>query len=100
MNKEKLKLINLYDRYSMFLTDKQRRYFENYYFEDLSLQEIADNYNISKNAVFKQIKNVEEKLYDIENKMFDKKKVKSINEVLSKIKEEDLREKIRGLFFN
>ena len=43
-------IIELYDIYGLLLTDKQRMYFEEYYFMDLSLQEIADNYEISKNC--------------------------------------------------
>ena len=37
-----VELTILYDYYGELLTDKQRLYFEDYYFNDLSLQEIAD----------------------------------------------------------
>lgn len=53
---------NLYDYYSNLLTDKQRNYYEDYYFKDLSLSEIADNYNVSRNAVHNELKRVIEKL--------------------------------------
>ena len=33
----------LYDYYGGLLTDNQREIFEDYYFENLTLQEIADN---------------------------------------------------------
>ena len=46
---------NLYDCYYKLLTDKQKKYFEDYYFSNLSLGEIAENYNVSRNAVYKQI---------------------------------------------
>ena len=53
---------NLYDYYSGLFTDKQREYYECYYFQDLSLSEIAENNGVSRNAVFRQIKIVLEKL--------------------------------------
>ena len=34
-------LINLYDIYSSLLTEKQQNYFEEYYFDNLSLKEQA-----------------------------------------------------------
>ena len=33
------------------LTFKQRKYFENYYFEDLTLSEIAENFRVSRQAI-------------------------------------------------
>ena len=61
MDKE-IYLSGLYDYYGALLTDKQREYFENYYFNNLSLAEIAENYNTSRNAIHKQIKDTENKL--------------------------------------
>ena len=55
-------LINLYDYYSELLTEKQREYFEDYYFDNLTLQEISENNDVSRNAVHKQLKETEEKL--------------------------------------
>ena len=45
-------LISLYDVYGVLLTDKQKSYFEEYYFDDLSFSEIALNHGISRNGVF------------------------------------------------
>lgn len=58
----KIYLNNLYDYYALLFTEKQRDYFESYYFQDLSLSEIAENSGVSRNAVHGQIKIVEEKL--------------------------------------
>ena len=55
-------LTNLYDYYGELLTDKQKEYFEYFYMENLSLSEISENYNVSRNAVHKQIKDAENKL--------------------------------------
>ena len=62
-------LINLYDYYSELLTDKQREYFEDYYFDNLSLAEISENNNISRNAIHKQLKEVTLKLENYEEKL-------------------------------
>ena len=42
----------LYDLYGELLTDKQRKYFEDYYFNDLSYAEMADDFDVSRNAIF------------------------------------------------
>ncbi|MDE5547316.1 MAG: DNA-binding protein, partial [Anaeroplasmataceae bacterium] len=51
-------IISLYDTYGVLLTDKQKNYFERYYFDDLSITEIASNFEVSRNAVFDQLKRV------------------------------------------
>jgi len=49
-----IKISQLYDFYSELLSDKQKQYLNDYYFNDLSLTEISENYNISKQAVSSQ----------------------------------------------
>ena len=68
-------LNNLYDYYSSLLTDKQRLYYEDYYFSNLSLAEIAENYKVSRNAVHNQLKIAESKLeyYEENLKLYDKR---------------------------
>ena len=78
---KKIYLNNLYDYYSDLFTDKQKEYYENYYFNDLSLSEIAENNSVSRNAVHNQIKIVEEKLEFYEGilKLYEKSlKIKKI----------------------
>lgn len=70
--------INLYIIYSDLLTINQKNYFKSYYFEDLSLSEIAENYNVSKTLIGKTLKQVESKLIDLENSL-------KINKVLNKL---------------
>ena len=48
-------IISLYEIYKELLTIKQKEYFENYYYEDLSLNEIATNNGVSKSMVSKNI---------------------------------------------
>jgi predicted DNA-binding protein YlxM (UPF0122 family) len=87
-------LNNLYDIYKNLLTEKEISNFEDYYFNDLSLKEIALNNKISRNAIFKRLKNISDKLKDYENKLGLYKKKNKIN---SLIKDEKLLEKINEI---
>lgn len=51
MDKETLQMTMLFDFFGELLTEKQRRYFDLYYNEDLSLSEIAENEGISRQGV-------------------------------------------------
>lgn len=62
-------LNDLYDCYQVLLTDKQQKYFEDYYFQNLSLSEMSDNYGVSRNAIHHQLKLVEKKLEEYEEKL-------------------------------
>lgn len=90
-------LINLYDIYGSLLTEKQQYYFEEYYFNNLSLSEISDNDDISRNAIYKHIKDAIEKLekFEQELKINEKnnKLLEFANKLDSKLKE-DLKELI------
>lgn len=94
---KKLYLINLYDYYGSLLTDKQQSYFENYYFNDYSLAEIAENDNVSRNAVHGQLKIVEEKLNEYEDKLKLYSNGNKIKKLLTKIEEKEIVEKIEEL---
>lgn len=52
----------LFDFYGSLLTEKEQDTFRDYYQEDLSLAEIAEENNVSRAAVQKTVKNVLEKL--------------------------------------
>ncbi|MBR4672151.1 MAG: HTH domain-containing protein [Bacilli bacterium] len=87
----------LYDLYKELFTEKQQMYFESYYFENLSLSEIAENNDVSRNAVHNQIKIMEEKLIELEDKLkLNEKKDKIINKLENKI-DKDLLEEIKGI---
>ena len=73
---------SLYDLYKNLLTDKQRSYFEDYYFNDLSLFEIADNNNVSRNAIHDQLKKVISSLDYYEEKLGLLNKEKKLNILL------------------
>ena len=85
---------NLYDLYSSLLTEKQRNYFEDYYFNNLSFSEMAENYKVSRNAVFKQLHIVTNKLEEYEKKLGLFKKNKKIENIIEKISDENIKEVI------
>lgn len=82
----------LFDYYGELLTTKQKDYFKFYYFDNLSLSEIAEENKISRNAVSKTLKEVKEKLDSYESilKLYsNKNKIKEIisSEEFNKIEE-------------
>ena len=81
----------LYDLYKNLLTDKQREYFEEYYFNDLSLSEISSDFDISRNAVSKQLAVIREKLdeFELKLKLYSKKE-----NILKCIDVEKLKDKV------
>lgn len=76
---------NLFDIYGVLLTEKEQVTFKDYYQEDLSLSEIAEENNVSRAAVQKTVKNVLEKLNYYEEKL----KIHQKNSKLHKIIESD-----------
>ncbi len=84
----RLYMIDLYDYYKELFTEKQQIYFEEYYFDNLSLQEVAENHEVSRNAVFKQVKEVEEKLLLYEEKLKLLEKGKEIKKLLENLTED------------
>lgn len=76
----------LYGYYGVLLTDKQQSIFESYYEQDFSLSEIAENLNISRNAVWDTLKKVIDKLEEYENKLNLYQYDISLEEKLNKLK--------------
>lgn len=94
---ERIYLIDLYDIYGELLDDKKKEYFESYYFDNLSLGEISENLGISRNAVHKQLKVVEDKLRFYEEKLELYNKRKELESIISKIDDNSLKEKLENL---
>lgn len=59
----------LFEFYSTLLTEKQMNYIELYYADDFSLGEIADEYGVSRQAVYDNIKRTEKSLETYEKKL-------------------------------
>ena len=71
---KKVEISMLWQIYGKLLTDKQYEYIDYYYNEDLSLSEIAENDNITRQAVRDIIKKGERKLFEYEEKLLFMKK--------------------------
>lgn len=93
---KRIRLNMLYDYYKDFFTLKQQSYFEDYYYSNYSLGEIAEVNNVSRNAVHNQLKIVEERLEEMESilnlvskrdKILALLETKVSNEILEQIKE-------------
>ncbi len=84
-------LIILYDLYGELLNDKQKQYFEEYYFNNLSLGEISENLNISRNAIHKGLQSVEERLQVYEEKLKLYKKSKIIYDIIDKESSQEIK---------
>jgi len=84
-------IIELYDLYSNLLTEKQRNYFEDYYYMDLSISEISENYSISRNGVYDQLKRVVNTLKKIEEALKLKERINKIENLNI---DDDIKEKI------
>ena len=89
--------IMLYDYYSSLLSDKQRDYFEDYYFNNLSLSEISENRNISRNAIHKVLDLTIDKLLFYEEKLSLYKKNNILKNIIDKIDEEDIKKELERL---
>lgn len=85
---KKLEAIKLYDVYQDLLTEKQRQYVEAYYYDDLSITEISEDFDVSRNAVHDQVKRAVQKLYELESALQIIAKAKKRNVIIEKMKNE------------
>ncbi|SJZ97232.1 hypothetical protein SAMN02745116_02019 [Pilibacter termitis] len=70
MEIEKTNRMNaLFEFYSTLLTEKQMNYIELYYAFDYSLGEIAEEFQVSRQAVYDNIKRTEKTLEEYERKL-------------------------------
>ena len=84
----------LFDFYGELLTKKQREYFDLHYNEDLSLQEIAEQSGVSRQAVWDIIRRAEALMQKFEGKIGlvsrlggQKQKLKELSVLISEISE-------------
>ena len=66
---KKIEISILCQIYGKLLTEKQFNFIDDYYNNDLSLSEIADNYGITRQAARDNIKKGENKLFEYEEKL-------------------------------
>jgi uncharacterized protein len=77
----------LYDFYQALLTPKQSSYMALYFLDDYSLGEIAEEYNVSRQAVYDNIKRTEAMLEEYEEKLLLFDKFQKRSGLLSKMRE-------------
>ena len=91
-------LIILYDFYGNLFNETQKTYFEEYYFNNLSLGEISENYNISRNAIHKTLKQMQKKLLYYEDNLNLYHKYMDLKSIIEKISDIDIQNKLKDLF--
>ena len=79
----------LLDYYSDFLTRHQRDILNEYYNEDLSMSEIAENYKVSKSAIQDLIQRTLKRLNDLEEHLKLIEKDNKLNELMEQMRKED-----------
>jgi predicted DNA-binding protein YlxM (UPF0122 family) len=87
MLEKTMRLNYLLDFYQSLLTPKQLSYMELYYLDDYSLGEIAEEYDISRQAVYDNIKRTEQMLEEYEEKLGLFKKFQNRKNIISQLKE-------------
>jgi uncharacterized protein len=77
----------LYDFYYSLLTPKQQSYMSLYYLDDYSLGEIAEEYGVSRQAVYDNIKRTEAMLEEYEEKLLLLQKFQERSRLVRDMKE-------------
>lgn len=95
--KERDRLIKLYDIYKNLLTEKQREYFEYYFFEDLSLSEISEITGVSKSFVGKTLNKIDYKLKEYETALSIYDLYKSLEKITKNTKDESTKKEIEDI---
>ena len=81
---EQVKISMLIQTYGKLLTEKQNQILNDYYNNDLSLSEIAENEEITRQAVRDIIKKGEKKLFEYEEKLLFMKRTIETNRKIEK----------------
>ncbi len=80
-----VKISMLLDTYGKLLTEKQYKLLDDYYNNDLSLSEIAENEEITRQAVRDNLKKGENNLFEYEEKLGFMKKILEQEEKITKV---------------
>ena len=91
-------LIELYDLYGELLTEKQKKYFEDYYFNNLSYGEMSLKYKVSRNAIYHQLQLIEKKLKFFEEKLNLYSKKQKIDDIIKLIDNNNVKRILEDLF--
>ena len=82
-----LRMNYLFYFYQSLLTNKQRNYLELFYLEDYSLSEIADTFNVSRQAVYDNIRRTGDLVEDYEKKLELYQKFEQRREIYDEMKQ-------------
>ncbi len=80
-----VKISILSELYGKLLTEKQEQFINDYYNNDLSLSEIAENNNITRQAVRDILKKGEKKLFEYEEKLMFMKRTLNQEKRIEKV---------------
>ncbi|MGR5953430.1 putative DNA-binding protein [Bacillus paranthracis] len=86
-SKKTTRMNYLFDFYQSLLTQKQRSYMSLYYLDDLSLGEIAEEFDVSRQAVYDNIKRTEAMLEEYEEKLVLLQKFQERQRLVAKLKQ-------------
>lgn len=97
---ENIRIISLIDMYGELLTTKQLVIAKSYYFDNLTLSEIAECHNISRQAVKDSLSQSVKLLNDYEEKLHFVEKCNNLKDTLKEMKNlntvDKLKEKINS----
>ena len=88
--------IELFEIYKGLLTENQRETFYSHYFLDLSLAEIAEQQNTTRQSVFDAIKKVKAKLTEYERLLKIKSTETDIVNIADGIDDETIKNKLKS----
>ncbi len=95
---EREKIIKLYDLYKNLLTENQKKCFEYYYFEDLSLSEISEILNVSKSFIGRTLNKIEYKLKEYDEALKIYEIYKSVEKIKQSTKDTETKNELENLF--
>ncbi len=81
-----LEVTLLLDYYGELLTEKQRTIAGYYYFDDLSLAEIAENEGVTRQAVRDMIRRTEIQLIELESRLHFAHRISEVTDALSQMR--------------
>ena len=89
--------VELFEIYKNLLTERQRQMFSSIYLYDLSLSEVAEPENMSRQSVYDAVKKVKLKLEEYEKALGLRSKFAEILKQVENTNEQEFIEKIREI---
>ncbi|MDD4036502.1 MAG: sigma factor-like helix-turn-helix DNA-binding protein [Bacilli bacterium] len=89
--------IILYDYYKNLLNEKEQKYFEDYYFNNLTLMEISEKMGGSRNNIHQTLKRICNKLDDYEIKLMLYNKSSKLEKIIEKVTDKKIVKQIKDL---